>query len=64
MNNIEMYKQARDVAELEFIECLKKYGFTDIRQGIVNDDIQHIDCFAKYNGIEFVFDVKDLSKII
>lgn len=61
MNDKAMYSQARDVAEPEFCEVLKKTGMQNVRQGSKNDDISHVDVFASKNGIEWKFDIKDLS---
>lgn len=57
-----MFIQARTEAEPEFVAILKKLGFAKVRQGTKRDDVNHIDVFGTKDGIEWHFDVKDLSE--
>ena len=63
MNNRQAYDKARNVVEPEFAEILKnkKQGFNNVRQGTMLEDFQHIDVFGTKNGVEWKFDVKDLT---
>lgn len=61
MNDKVMYSQAREVAEPELCSALKRAGMEDVRQSGKLDDVNHIDVFASKNGIQWIFDVKDLS---
>ena len=61
LNNKEMFAQARNIAEPEFANILKKRGFSNVFQGTKADDVNHCDVFGKFNGVECKFDVKDLT---
>lgn len=60
-NDEQMYHQAREQAEPEFAALLKKHGFEEVKQGSRLDDFQHKDIVGVKNGVEWTFDVKDIS---
>lgn len=64
MNNIKYYKAAREISELEFIDTLRQYNFTNIKQTEKEDDLAHTDVIATstINCKVYRFDVKDLSE--
>lgn len=63
LGNKLMYDKARHEDELEFIKVLLKNGFINAIQGSKQQDFRHIDVVGTFkNGIEYYFDVKDLSE--
>lgn len=63
LGNKPMYDRARHEGELEFIKVLLKNGFINAVQGSKQQDFKHIDIVGTFkNGVEYYFDVKDLSE--